>query len=139
MLAWPIRADGQDIDLLVNEIGSYTGVRPLDFEERPAALKMEASGSWQVVVKVAQKAPIWTGKMTAKGDTVFLIPPGTVAGLDTIKITHSGRSNFAVWAYGDRRELLVNEIGTYSGEVLLPSGTVAVVVEADGAWTFEKA
>jgi hypothetical protein len=35
----------------------------------------------------------------------------------------------------DDRSLLVNEIGKYKGEVLLPDGTVLVTFEADGAWT----
>jgi hypothetical protein len=59
-------------------------------------------------------------------------------GLTTLKITHSGSSNFAVKAYGDSSRLLVNEIGKYSGETLLPSGTVLLEVEADGNWTLEK-
>jgi hypothetical protein len=29
----------------------------------------------------------------------------------------------------------VNEIGKYSGENQLPSGTILLVIEADGAWT----
>ena len=33
------------------------------------------------------------------------------------------------------RELLVNEIGNYAGEVFVPEGTILLTVEADGAWT----
>lgn len=43
-------------------------------------------------------------------------------GLTMVKITYKGSSNFVVHAYGDYQELLVNEIGRYSGEVLLPDG-----------------
>lgn len=32
-------------------------------------------------------------------------------------------------------DLLVNEIGNYSGETLLPDGTLVLEITADGAWT----
>lgn len=52
---------------------------------------------------------------------------------------HSGRANFIVQAYraGDV-EYLVNEIGTWRGEVPLPKGTILITVDADGDWTFRK-
>ena len=135
---WSVDSAGENIDLIVNEIGKYSGVRPLDFVETPAALKIEANGTWRVVVRVAEKAPVWTGTTSGKGPAVLRIGPGAVDGLATIAFTHTGSSNFAVWAYGDSRDLLINEIGKYSGETLLPSGTVLVEIEADGAWTFKK-
>jgi hypothetical protein len=50
-----------------------------------------------------------------------------------------GSSNFAVHAYSDSgADLLINEIGKYGGEVLLPSGTLVVEINADGAWTMQK-
>lgn len=63
------------------------------------------------------------------------------AGLSTFKMTHVGRSNFAIWLYdssGERIELLVNEIGSFDGKMALGiehTGQYVMDVEADGAWS----
>ena len=130
---------GTMLDLLVNEIGGYAGVRLLDVRRTPAALKVQADGAWTITIKVAQKAPRWSGRGSGKGAAVLVVDGGAVTGLTTVTITHQGRSNFAVFAYGDGvYDLLVNEIGSYSGEVVVPSGTVLLDVQADGAWTIVK-
>lgn len=134
---WSIDATGERLDLLVNEIGNYAGVRPLDLSEAPAALQIEADGSWRIEIQVAQKAPHWTGAASGKGSAVLLIPGGT-QGITVVKATHSGRSNFVIWVYGEDSDLLVNEIGKYTGEVLVPPGMVLIEIEADGAWTIES-
>ena len=123
---------------MVNEIGSYSGVRPLDFAGTPRALKFEASGRWKLSIRVLEKAPVWPAKSSGKASTVLRPSAGTATGLVTAKITHSGRSNFVVKAYGDFEELLINEIGKYSGEVQIPSGTVALEIECDGSWTVHR-
>ncbi len=69
-----------------------------------------------------------------------MLPPllvtGAIRDFATVKITHRGSSNFIVKAYtADSGELLVNEIGNYSGEQIMPAGTVLVEILADGAWT----
>ncbi len=131
-------ATGAMTDLVVNEIGTYSGVRPLDLRSTPAALQIRADGSWKIVVQIAQKAPLWTGASSGKGAAVLRISPDALDGLTTVKITHNGTSNFAVWAYGNSSNLLVNEIGAYTGETLLPQGTVLLEVKADGAWSIRK-
>jgi hypothetical protein len=51
-------------------------------------------------------------------------------------ISHQGSGNFAIWAYSeDGTDLLVNEIGTYTGESLLADGTFVLEITADGSWT----
>lgn len=50
--------------------------------------------------------------------------------------SHSGSSNFVVRSWGDRRSLMVNEIGAYTGTVRLPDA-VALEINADGNWTLE--
>lgn len=137
---WTVDPGGSQQDLLVNEIGKYAGTRLVDVraDGKPAALKVEAGGRWTITVQVAQKAPRWTGKGSGKGAAVLLVDPSTISGLATVRLTHKGEGNFAVWAYGDSAELLVNEIGGYSGETLMPDGTVLVDIEADGPWTLTK-
>lgn len=85
-------------------------------------------------------API---KLSGTGSSVprFTIPVDTPAIAD---ISHVGAANFAVWALGEsgeKQDLLVNTIGNYTGTVLFDQKTgehsVAMDVQADGAWTIE--
>jgi hypothetical protein len=39
---------------------------------------------------------------------------------------------------GSALNLPINEIGNYSGEIQLPSGTTFVEIRADGAWSFRR-
>lgn len=137
-----LNASGSQIDLLVNTIGTYTGTRLIDTMEgqQTAALKIEADGSWSVTLKRVSQMPTWdgTGTWTGKGDTVILIKSGSFTGLDSVKITNSGKSNFVVMAYGDTQDLLVNKIGNYSGEQLMPSGTALLEIQSDGTWSLHK-
>ncbi|MGP3917602.1 hypothetical protein [Nonomuraea sp. 10N515B] len=81
----------------------------------------------------------WTNaRVSGRGDEVLLLSPAS-SGLTTVKVNHSGSSNFIVYSYTEQsQEGLVNEIGSYRGEVLLPDGTVLVTIHADGRWTFSK-
>jgi hypothetical protein len=62
----------------------------------------------------------------------------TQGGLAVFDFEHDGNSNFQVWAVNNAgdKELLVNDIGTYDGEVALylPSDTWRLEVKADGQW-----
>ena len=51
---------------------------------------------------------------------------------------HEGDGNFAVWAYGDESALLVNDVGAYTGETLVPVGTVVLDVTANGLWSMTQ-
>lgn len=134
-------AQGQQIDLLVNTIGNYTGTRLVDplEDENTAALKIEADGAWTVTTKPTAGARRWNGAgtFTGRGDDVINIE-GAFSGLDSLRATHQGQANFAVTAYGESMELLVNEIGNYSGEHLVPNGAILLSVDADGRWTMQK-
>jgi hypothetical protein len=135
---WSLDSGGEEIDLVVNDVGSYQGARPLDFEDdTPAALRIEADGAWKIVVKVLDKAPRWPAQKSGKGPAVLLLGSGAGDDPTTAAVTHKGQDNFVVHAYGDSTDLLVNEIGKFSGEVLIPAGTVAIAIEADGSWTMK--
>jgi len=138
-----LSSDGQEIDLLVNTIGNYSGTRLIDAlnEQQTAAFKIEADGNWRVTLEPLSMLPVWhgTGTWTGRGDNIVLIGSGSFAGLDSVKITNSGQGNFVVTAYGDTVDLLVNEIGNYSGEQLMPDGTVLLEIQSDGTWTLHKA
>lgn len=127
---------GNRIDLLVNEIGSYEGTRPLDFgaTELTERLEIQADGSWAVLVEpisAAKTIRVPTSNTSGQGDMVLLLSGSSP---DTAEISHSGESNFVVQAYGNSRRLLVNEIGNYSGSVIVPQDTLVLEVVADGRW-----
>ena len=106
-------------------------------DEHSVALKIEADGAWTANVKPVSSARKWTasGKLSGKGDDVVRVDP-PASGLTAATIKHQGKSNFAVTSYSpEGGDLLVNEIGAFSGEELLPNGTFLLQIEADGAWT----
>ncbi len=121
-------------DLLVNEIGSYSGrVYVAPGVDR---LKITSNGSWTVQLLPLSSAKHWDGSaaLSGKGDSVVVLSGGSF-GTTTIKA--KGKSNFAVIAYSDSGQyldLLVNEIGSYKGEVLLPiAEPIVLSIQAVGA------
>jgi hypothetical protein len=135
---WTLDPTGSPRDLVVNEVGRYDGVRPLDFETAPSALEIEADGAWTVTVRPFARTAPFTG--SASGADPAVLRLDGAAGPVRAAVTHRGESNFVLTAYGERRQdLLVNDIGRYTGEVVLPAGTVALAIEADGPWTLRRA
>lgn len=135
-----LASDGSTNDLLVNVIGSYSGTVLVDplYGEHSVALEVESNGSWTITIKPLSSAKQWDGgsPLTGKGDNVVLVNPPT-SGLVTATFTHKGSANFVVTAYGTDGSvnLLVNEIGHYSGDSLIPDGTGLLQIEADGSWS----
>lgn len=134
---WSVDENGQDIDLLVNEIGDYDGDVALNFAEDPAALRVEADGAWSIDLVPLQEAPRWDGgaPFEGTGDSIVIVA-GVADGLTPVTLTHDGESNFAIWAWGESYpDLIVNDIGAYDGTTLLPDGSLVLQVNADGNWT----
>lgn len=128
--------DDDYLDLLVNEIGTYSGRRPVNFdstEGRVRYLEITASGPWTINVLPPSHAHTeWGGS----GNDVVAITSSSSN--RPITLTHNGSSNFVVWSYsGTRRlDLEVNEIGSYTGTVLLDAGARYLEIVADGSWGF---
>jgi hypothetical protein len=122
---------GDRISLLVNEIGNFQGTVPFNFSEAPAELEITASGPWTVTLSDLLEQPIYDGSLfTGSGAQVLLVSTDS----NRLTATHNGRSNFAILGWGDRRSLLINEIGVYEGTVRLGS-PLALEIKADGEWT----
>ena len=133
---WTVDADGEETDLLVNEIGKYQGKVMFDENDHSVAFSITASGGWTLTISPIQKISHWNGTETRKGtsDDVFALS-GDAAEAFGAKFRHKGEGNFAVWGYSlDGTDLLVNDIGTYSGEVLL-EGAQILELTADGSWS----
>ena len=106
-------------DLLVNEIGNYSGSVILRDGKTSATsggmLEITSSGNWNV--KFEKISDTITSPISGEGDTVT----GTFIGDGNRKIAsfnNNGSSNFIVELYdmNGNRNLLVNEIGSYNGE-----------------------
>ncbi|MEU9887631.1 hypothetical protein [Sphaerisporangium sp. NPDC051011] len=138
-----IDSRGKKDDLLVNEIGPYDGTvlyNAYAASNGTIGLEIKADGAWTAAVKPVTKARCWcTATLRGTGDQVLKLTP--TRGLSTMRATHNGQSNFIVHAYpriGSYPELLINEIGTYKGGVLLPTGTRLITVKADGSWALVR-
>ena len=120
----------EEQELLVNTIGKYRGT-VLAPDDANGGIKIEADGKWTVNVQPISQLPPQTGAISGKGDDVVFWngPENTI-----VKIEHSGERNFIVSSYpiSGGYDLLVNEIGSYSGEQILDPSVVEI--EADGEW-----
>ncbi len=131
----------ESMDLLVNEIGTYSGTvflnRGFSFESKDVKyLEIDADGNWSAKVTPASSAPSFTGVASGSGDVVLRYGGGKTI----VSLTHDGSSNFAVTTYDNKGlygDLVANEIGAYKGRVVLPAAAY-IVIEADGNWTISK-
>ncbi|MBI4898863.1 MAG: TM2 domain-containing protein [Actinobacteria bacterium] len=124
-------------DLLVNTIGKYSGTTAFglsSFGGEPAKFKIEASGPWTVNIQSIASAPALALPATDKGDKVFIY----TGQADSWAITNNSKGNFVVTLDGKMPDLLVNEIGNYSGTVPVTRGPAILSVQSDGAWTISK-
>ncbi|SEL06904.1 hypothetical protein [Nonomuraea pusilla] len=139
----PVDPGGAEQASIVNEIGRYKGTVLVNEEDGKVlrAFKIQADGPWTLTLKPLALARVWDGgsiRASGRGDDVIALAP-PASGLTTMKVNHSGSHNFIVDSYSESsRDLLVNEIGSYRGEVLLPDATFLIAVHADGKWSFTK-
>lgn len=135
-IIWSIDEDGDKSDLLVNTIDNYSGTVLLTGSDHPVGFEITATGNWTITIKPTSSARTWdgTGPIEGRGDDVIrVIPPAD--DLFTITLTHRGQSNFIIWAYdGSFPDLVVNEIGRFEGQVLMPDGELWAIT-AGGNWS----
>ena len=136
-VVWAIAQDGSRSNLLVNTIGRYQGTVLLDETGHSVALSVDTTGSWTGTIAPLSQADRWSGTdiTTGSGDNVLMLSSETI-GLKTMLIESRGNGNFVVWAYSvdGQRDLLVNTIGDYSGEVLLPDQTYIIAIQSESNW-----
>ncbi|HVX92756.1 MAG TPA: hypothetical protein VHA74_01445 [Candidatus Dojkabacteria bacterium] len=130
-------------ELLVNEIGIYSGTRFIKVNEgEKYFFEVNADGNWSITITQPTSTSITAPTtLKGKGDQVQLI--NMEKGSHTLKLTHTGTSNFVVYfvdpySYFIGMDLVVNEIGKYNGTNLIKSsddGLFYIVIEADGNWT----
>ena len=134
--------NNEHLELLVNTIGSYDGLRAMDLHEwwgHTKRFQVTSSGAWTIVVSPLSPAYVRTcqipGICVGTGDDLFYISGGTP---DMMSFSYYGPSNIIVYSHSvDDYDLLVNEIGDYSGTVLIPTNTTWIEVESSGTFTAE--
>lgn len=129
-----VNSSGSNIDLLVNEIGPYSGV-VTDWSkyQNATVLSITADGAWSVTFEPMSSVHIAQNGETFTGPNVVGID---VDSISKINFTHDGVSNFSVKGIGtSTSKLLVNEIGAYQGTVVWSNPQAFFIVEADGNWS----
>ena len=131
--------NGDDYDdLLVNEIGNYSGRVLIDHGGK-FDLEINADGEWTIE----------TSGLSVDDSTSFSGTGDCVTGITTHsggnwEITNDGDSNFAVIQYGVKSgymDLMVNEIGYYQGTVKsekAQNDNIFFEVNSDGNWTIKR-
>lgn len=131
---------GDYYDLLVNTIGPYEGMKPLDWfdDEQTARFEVIADGQWEIRVLPLDLLPVEQVPSTFQesGDLVVGLRGGSP---DLLKIDASQASrNFAIHTFSSNgKDLVVNEIAPYTGTVIIDSSTFALVITATGPWSIE--
>lgn len=135
---WNYGEDGERYDLLVNTIGNYEGTVLIDFlqGELTTMFEITAGGTWTMEVMPLDPGYMtfaqFPGSYEGKGDDVVWFE--ATSGI--AEFNYGGGGNFAVWGFNDDgRDLLVNEIGPYSGKVLLQKDSYLMIVNAESTWT----
>ena len=138
---WLYTGSGSRKQLLVNEIGNYQGTVAIEDKIENGYLEIEADGQWSIVIE--QLTQTGTANLSGRGDCVsplFTLPQG----IQIISMKHNGSSNFAIWLFDDtgaRCDLLANEIGGFSGQVIFNEAKqnrkYFISVIADGEWSID--
>lgn len=132
---WTLDQNLDQTGLLVNEIGNYAGTVPFNLAsgETITAFEIGADGPWVVTLRdilTVREAP-QGASTTGQGSDVLLYRGATTVAT----ITHEGDSNFSIWSYGQDTDLLINEIGNYTGQVRWQAGLALIEIGADGSWS----
>ncbi|MEX1077679.1 MAG: DUF4190 domain-containing protein [Homoserinimonas sp.] len=131
---WSLDAGMNQDELMVNTIGNYQGTVLFNNSSGVdiSSLEISADGAWTVTVRSMLSLREFDGTAASGvGDDVVIYHGGAGAA----NISHDGSSNFAIWTYGDGTDLVVNEIGAYTGTTRWTAGPSIVVVSADGSWS----
>ena len=141
-IVWLLDSNGNNVELLANEIGSFDGSTAVGIVTAGYyLLDINADGGWSVNIQQPRpsSAPKIPTTLTGSGNTaseMFYLD----AGLVRFGMTHDGSHNFIVWlldSKGNNEELLVNEIGSFDGSKAIgvtKSGIYLLDISADGNW-----
>jgi hypothetical protein len=135
----PVNSAGSEGMSWANEIGTWTGTVFQAKESRAiVSADVQADGAWTITVKPLKAAPVVPAKSYQGTGTEVVKFKNTLSSPKRITLTHTGESNYIVSPIssgGREGASIVNEIGAFTGTVVLPKGTRYLAVVADGTWT----
>lgn len=137
-IVWLQDGEGNNEELIVNEIGSLSGSRAFDVSTGTYLLEIDANGAWQVEVSQASENPVSQSQFQGSGihaTALFSLESGSTV----FSYSYEGASNFIVWlldSSGNQEKLIVNEIGSISGSEPLPlaAGNYLLDIYSSGDW-----
>lgn len=144
LLNFIVNLDGPTEELLVNEIGSTSGVAAVPTEFGDYVFDIDADGPWSITVgqPFAPPEEVRTVPNEASGQGPAVVGPLEIEDQVTVSGEHCGESNFIVNAYdeGDSGtfdgELIFNDIGEVDDATLVDyPGIIWFDIEADGEWS----
>jgi len=130
-------------DLLVNEIGSFSGAAVLRDGDQDASsnaqFEITASGSWKIVIERISGSITTNIKGSGTKVSGYFLGNGK---RNTVDIRYTGSSNFAVIVYSilGYDALLANEIGSYSGQVTYytyEGVEYFFYIQSSGSWSID--
>lgn len=130
---WSLDSNMENIDLLVNAIGAYSGTTTTGMGKGTSQyLEIEADGDWTITMSpISEAHQLENGEQRSGDDVVFL----DASNAKKLNIVNDGEGNFSIWAFtSSKTDLLVNEIGSYSGTVA-NKGYSLLVVNSEGTWS----
>jgi hypothetical protein len=136
---WSLDDAFENVDLLVNTIGTYDGTRPMQFDgEGVSGFEISADGAWTYVVAPLSETEQVECPIEGEGDDVVAVTNFISSG-GAADLTFDADTNFAIWAWGaEGRDLIVNDIGPYEGTVRVQSGLfVWDVTGNEGSWSID--
>lgn len=121
--------------------GDFTGTYPMELRAfgAPGSVDIVDGGTWTVRIDELAQAPQWPEQTSGTHPVVLLVDQD--AGVSGVTVSHQGESNVFVWGHveNEYEDLMVNEIGEWSGELDLRPGTFALEIDASGPWSIEPA
>jgi hypothetical protein len=140
---WAKDKNAENIDLLVNEVGNYSG-STLVYPNRKTLefLEVTADGNWSAEVLSLSSSRKWSKKLIeGTGDDVIQLTK-SLPSSTKLKLTFAGNGNFAIWTFdknGKRLDLKANEVGNYSGTKFLGKSVKYIqIIAAEGSWTLQR-
>ncbi len=136
-------AGGGWVDLLVNHIGAYEGVRPYGFDPFGLSdpirfIEVSADGDWEITLRPLSSTPALGSSVgstrSGTGDTLLRFGNGGAPSVVQFDCSDCV-SNVALWSYGSDPDLLVNEIADgspFTSSFLVPAETVLIEIEVSG-------
>ena len=132
---WTLGADGSRQAQIVDRQGLYVGTRRFAAADGRVTFDVESDGPWSIEVKPAIEARTWNraDPLIGDGDDVVLLfpqPDGDVRAM----VISDGAIGIAAYAGGSKHDV-VDENGTFQGEIMLPAGTSLLEISADSGWS----